>query len=166
MKFQTIAFAASFALAACASVADYREAPSAKASGYSEQVIEKDRYRVQYRLASDDSAKARDYALLRAAELTLEKGYSTFEIVSQATETREKEHSVVETGLERDYALTRECGLLTCRTATVPVYTRGEIEATTERGEVLVNLEIQVSNKEASVSPSLYDASEVISNLR
>lgn len=75
------ALALALTLAACATGPEpYRAASGPNASGYSEQAIESDRFRVAYR--ADDAATARDYALLRAAELTLEQGGDWFRIVS------------------------------------------------------------------------------------
>ena len=166
MKAFLILLAVCLTATACATAPNYREATTEKSTGYSDQAIEKDRYRVQYRLARDDSGKARDYALLRAAELTLEKGYSTFEVISQSSELRTQEFADPDFEFERDVVVTRDCGLLTCRTTTVPVYTRGELGSAAERADTIVTLEIYLSNKEASISPSLYDASQVVSNLR
>lgn len=68
-----IIFAAMAALlAACASTPTYTPAVSPNGAGYSEQQIESNRYFVTYRVAgSGDAALLQDYALLRAADLTL-----------------------------------------------------------------------------------------------
>lgn len=165
-RMKTIMMAGGFALmAACASAPDYRAAPSANASGYSETPIESDRYRVSYHLNRDDAAEAQELALRRAAELTLEKGYDTFELISQATDAEtERDRSVRDPG--SDTVIQRNCGLLGCSTSVArvpsdPFYT--DIER--ERSEVTVTLEIIMSDKDASVSPSLYDAAEVFANL-
>ncbi len=76
---------AALALTACAATAPvYQQAASEDAYGYRETPIEDNRYRVSYR--GRDSAAANDFALLRAAELTLARGYDWFEIVSADTE--------------------------------------------------------------------------------
>ena len=152
-------------LAACASTPDYRAAPNARASGYSETQVENDRYRVSYRLNRNDAADAQTLALRRAAELTLERGYDTFELVSQATDA-ETERSRAVAGSGRETVMQRNCGLLGCSTSVSRVPAdpfHSDIER--ERGEVTVTLEIIMSDKDASVSPSLYDASEVFANL-
>lgn len=58
----------------------YRQAPSATAFGYQEQIIETNRFQVSYR--GQNAREARDFALLRAAELTLANGADWFEVVS------------------------------------------------------------------------------------
>lgn len=166
MKKLALSVLAGLLVAACATTPAYRAAESANESGYSEQVIEADRYRVQYRLASDDVAEARDLAMLRAAELTMEKGFSTFEIVSQTSDTNEKTTADPDTGLQTGRVITRDCGLLTCRTTASPVYTTGTVETVSMRSQTVVTLEILLTNKDASVSPSLYRASEVAANVR
>lgn len=74
--------AAALALAACASMAPYGPATSPSAQGYAEQRIESDRWRVTYR-GQGDVAMVSDYALLRAAELTLANGYDWFEVTQR-----------------------------------------------------------------------------------
>lgn len=71
-------------LAACETAPDYRAAPRADAEGYRDLQIEQNRFRVSYR--ADGVDKAADYALLRAAEVTLTAGYDWFEVVSANTE--------------------------------------------------------------------------------
>ncbi len=74
--------AAAFALAACASTPaapPYAAASSPTSAGYSETQIESNRYFVTYRAPSTgEVARLEDYALLRAAELTLANGRDWF----------------------------------------------------------------------------------------
>ncbi|MFA7556018.1 MAG: hypothetical protein WCY88_17370 [Spongiibacteraceae bacterium] len=51
--------------------------------GYSETEISTNRYCVDYKARSHSAGKAKNYALLRAAELTLEKGYDWFVVVDR-----------------------------------------------------------------------------------
>lgn len=74
-----IAAIALTALAACASTPRYEPALEAGASGYSETQIESNRYFVTYRAKGGGEASLlHDYALLRAAELTTERGGEWF----------------------------------------------------------------------------------------
>lgn len=166
MKPTLIAAAALLIAGACASTPAYHEARSATATGYSEQVVEKDRYRVQYRASGSDAGKAQDYALLRAAELTLEKGYSTFEIVSRAAESSKEERVIADAGMRPDYVVTRNCGLLGCTSTARPLPPTYDTETTVQKKETVVSLEILMSNKDAAASPTLYSASQVVANLR
>lgn len=71
--------AAALALAACASSPAYTPAARAGAAGYSEAQIESNRYFVTYRApGATDVALVQDYALLRAADLTLQNGRDWF----------------------------------------------------------------------------------------
>ena len=66
-------------LAACATAPVYAPATTPNGAGYSETQIENNRYFVSYRASgSADAALLQDYALLRAAELTLSRGADWF----------------------------------------------------------------------------------------
>ena len=73
---------AALALAACATTTappPYAAAASATSAGYSETQIESTRYFVTYRAPGGaEAARLEDYALLRAAELTLQNGRDWF----------------------------------------------------------------------------------------
>jgi len=86
-----IAILAAAALAACATTPPpYAPAASGQAAGYSEMQIESNRYHVTYRAPGGaDVGLLEDYALLRAAELTLQNGREWFwvdrRVVDQAS---------------------------------------------------------------------------------
>ena len=72
-------------LAACATgPMPYGAAADAEARGYMVQPIETGRYRVSYKAVDEETA--RSYALLRAAELTLESGADWFHITNAYTD--------------------------------------------------------------------------------
>ncbi len=75
-------------LSACATDPTYAPATGDRSSGYSDQAIEQGRYRVTYR--GGDAATARDYALLRAAELTLAQGHEWFRVINTYTDEEDK----------------------------------------------------------------------------
>ncbi|MBL8547529.1 MAG: hypothetical protein JNL81_13775 [Hyphomonadaceae bacterium] len=79
---RVLAFAAVLALAACATTSappPYSAATSSTTAGYSDTQIESTRYFVNYRAPRGaEPARLEDYALLRAAELTLENGREWF----------------------------------------------------------------------------------------
>ena len=74
-------------LGGCASLAPYGPQMGQGGQGYSEAPIESNRYRVTYNGVGDPGPVA-DYALLRAAELTLAKGYDWFEVTQRWTDGR------------------------------------------------------------------------------
>lgn len=74
-----IAIAAAALLSACATAPSYAPAASATSAGYSETQIESNRYFVTYRAPGGADARLiEDYAMLRAADLTLQNGRDWF----------------------------------------------------------------------------------------
>ena len=71
------------ALAACAAASTPYQ-PAANGFGFSEQQVETDRYRVQFR-GNDVTARdtVESYGLYRAAELTVERGYDYFVVADR-----------------------------------------------------------------------------------
>ncbi len=72
------------ALAACASTATYGPSSSPGGLGYSSQQIETGRHVVSFTDA--DASRARNLALLRAAEITLAEGRDWFEVTNAYAE--------------------------------------------------------------------------------
>jgi hypothetical protein len=76
---RSLAIATLLALSACASTPTYTPAATQGGAGYSETQIEANRYFVTYRAPSAaDESLVHDYALLRAADITLERGREWF----------------------------------------------------------------------------------------
>jgi len=72
------------ALAGCAQPTPYRSAGGGGAGGYSEELVGRDRFRVSFRSnAATPRAAAENYALLRAAELTLAQGGDWFVVTKR-----------------------------------------------------------------------------------
>lgn len=69
-------------LTACASLAPYGPQTSARGQGYSEQRIERDRFRITYN-GVGAPGPVEGMALRRAAELTLQQGYDWFEVTQR-----------------------------------------------------------------------------------
>lgn len=84
--YRAIAFTLAFGLAAC-STAPTPYQVLGDNGGYSDQQIEDDRYSIKF---TGNSATPRDvveeFALFRAAEVTLENGYDYFKVVSKEIE--------------------------------------------------------------------------------
>ena len=80
MRMLVLAIATAFMLAACATPAlRYAAATTPSSSGYVEQQIETDRYSVTFRAPGGGEASVlQDYAMLRAADLTLEHNHDWF----------------------------------------------------------------------------------------
>lgn len=167
MKSLLVTTAALLTLTACASSSNYQEARSEQSDGYSEQVIEANRYRIQYRLDEDHVGKAQDYAMLRAAELTMENGFETFEVVGRSSDVSSETETSPNIETTYNRTITRDCGLLGCATSSSPAFGT-EIRSGTTRTdqETVVTLEIVLSDDDASMRSSHYDASEVAANVR
>jgi hypothetical protein len=77
--FRVLAIAAVLSLSACATAPTYSPATTTNGAGYSETQIEADRYFVTYRAPGQaEESLVHDYALLRAADITLERGREWF----------------------------------------------------------------------------------------
>ena len=82
-----LASALAFALAGCATATHFTPSTRPGGPGYSEQQIEADRWRVSF--VTGDGASpdlARDYALLRAAELTIARSGTWFSVTDRGVE--------------------------------------------------------------------------------
>lgn len=78
---------AATALTACATATPYQPAGMGSRYGYSEQQLERDRYRVTFAGNSVTSREQVEMSLLlRAAELTAQGGYDWFATVNRATD--------------------------------------------------------------------------------
>nr|WP_321359822.1 hypothetical protein [uncultured Hyphomonas sp.] len=86
-----VAIAALALLGACATATPYQAAISASSSGYSDQQIENNRFRVQFSGNSlTDRKTVETYLLYRAAELTKLNGYDNFRVVHRDTDAESR----------------------------------------------------------------------------
>ena len=157
------------ALGACASASLYEPARSVSAAGYSEQMIEANRWRVRYTGTQRMSpSQVQDYALMRAAQLTLEHGGRTFEVVASNTDADQRDRSYLRTDYGSDYGFERSCGLLGCSTRAVPVMTRTETEVVDTRTIYEHSLEILIDQdgRSADNSGKIYNARDTFSTLK
>jgi hypothetical protein len=154
-------------LTACATQPDYRAADG-RGYGYTEQQLSSDQYRVSFKARGDDTGLAMDYAMLRASELTMEKGYDWFDVASRDTLVdSERVNSGVAVGTGVTYTTVQDCGLLTCRTYQRPSqsYHTG-MHLGDERSDVEVIMEIRMGNGIRPSGEQNYDAREVYENLK
>ncbi|WP_417690628.1 CC0125/CC1285 family lipoprotein [Pseudidiomarina sp.] len=107
-------------LAACSSQPDYRAAEGS-GYGYNATQLTDTQYRVTFKARGSDADKAMDYALLRAAEVTLQNGYDWFIVTHRETlvdNQRVEPSSALRYNDSRD-VVTR-CGLVSCTTTSYP----------------------------------------------
>lgn len=144
------------ALAACASSVVYGPADAGAAFGYTEQKIEDGRYRLSYR--GRDGVQSSDGALRRAAELTVADGAEWFEVVSRDREA-EGSGSGPRVGVGGSVGSGDGwSGSAVGIGVTLPV--GGARGAVTER------LEIRTGKGAKPDTGTVYDAADVLDNLR
>ncbi|AXQ27229.1 hypothetical protein D0B54_00335 [Solimonas sp. K1W22B-7] len=84
---RSLLFAATLALAACATVTPYQ--PQADGLGYAEQKLESNRYRIRFNGSSKTlRGTVENYLMYRAAELTLQNGYGHFLVAGRDIEAQ------------------------------------------------------------------------------
>ncbi len=171
MRFVKLCVAmSSFAvLAACASTSAYVPARSVGDYGYYSSRISENRYRVVFNGRSSTSAGAvKDYALLRAAELTLQEGADWFQIVDRETEKTTTSAPSPSSGIHHERVVERDCGLLGCKTTTRPATTATvAVDARSSRAKVSSSLEIVIGKDPMPAEDgAYYDADKVASSLR
>ncbi len=154
-------------LTACTSQSDYRAA-NGSGFGYTERQISADQYRVNFKARGDDTGRATDYAMLRASELTIEKGYDWFDIASRDTlVNREQVTPAVQTGFDSGSVIVQDCGLLTCRTYQRPTRQyHTSMYLGDSRSEVEIIMEIRMGTGVRPSNTQSYDALEVFRNLK
>jgi len=140
-------------LAACASgPTKYQSALSSSELGFSETQIQNDRFRVSYLAKSEQEAS--DFALLRAAEIAQDQGYSHFEILKNNNRAQRQSGPKPSIGLGR-VGLGGGVG---------PSIGLGRVNLGGDKSNVRQNLDIKLLNNVQS-SADIYDAAEVIKNL-
>lgn len=146
--------AAGLVLSACASLAPYGPQVGPGGQGYVEQRIESNRYRVTYYGVGAPGPVA-DYALLRAAELTLAQGYDWFEVTQRWIDGRPDSAGGVRPSVGVGYGSSRYGGY---RSSGVGVGLGLNISGPSATS---TTLEVVMGNGQTPDRPNAYDASEV-----
>jgi hypothetical protein len=124
IAYRTIVSICVLGLAACASTSGYVPADDPEDVGHYSTRLDDNRYRVVYNGGRTTGPNTtRDYALMRAAELTLADGYDWFEVVDRETVTvtdQGNRGAEMGFGVERTYYVERSCGLLSCSQSVRP----------------------------------------------
>ncbi|MDZ7643310.1 MAG: hypothetical protein U5K76_03145 [Woeseiaceae bacterium] len=119
IRFAAIAIALN--LGACASTPDYVPANDADDYGHYSTPLGDNRYRIVYNgKHSTGLNTTRDYALLHAAELTLQEGNDWFQVVDRESSTIHRSNPSTNLHDERAYHVERSCGLLGCTRSVRP----------------------------------------------
>ena len=172
MRIQTMLIAVlALFMAACSSTTTYQPAEKRGGYGYTETELGKDRYRVTFTGNTvTDKETVNDYALLRAAELTLQQGYDWFQLVNRDTESKSRTSSTI-SGVNEfggGTAVYQRCGLLSCDTvvAQTPGRLSGGYATSTTRTSYQASLEIKMGKDPMPDAAEAYNAQELASTLR
>ena len=163
-----VLIAALFSLmTACASSPSYKPAKGANGYGHSSYKIAENRYRVNFNGGRRaDYQAARDYALLRAAELTLSNGYDWFQIVDRESTVREVQEPRVGVGYTQTYSTYERCGLLSCSRSVQPAtYTSVSFDSRSTRDAHHYSIEIVMDKGKLPKDGSAYDADEIVKSI-
>jgi hypothetical protein len=171
-----LAVIAAALLSGCASSHPYQLATTENGVGRSSSVISPDRFRITYTSNTKTSkADAQDYALLSAAEMSIEEGSPGFYIVASETESLIKYGPVSASHTPgRSTTTYRSCGIVFCETR-VNEYPDGWSQYTYSSQSGLIGysqkryqvvLEIKLAGKDAAQAANLYDAQAIVNSLR
>lgn len=149
-------------LAACSSLPEYRSA-SAAGYGYSDTELGPNYHRVQFKLRGKNKAKAMDYALQRAAELTLAEGYDWFDLVAKETLVDRKNHKVTASLNGRSQYQQMSCGLLSCSSYSQSE-SLSEPDMATDFTEV--RIDIRLGKGVSPEGQAVFQASDVLSQIK
>ncbi len=166
MVTRIVLLAALLTLGACASTPKYVAADSAEDYGHYSRQIAENRYRVNFNGERRANLQdTRDYALLRAAELTLAEGYDWFQIIDRESSTTETREPRATFGYQRAYYTEQNCGLLSCTRTTRPAsYTHMGFDSYAHRPATAHrhSLEIVMGHGEVPEDGNYYDARSVV----
>ncbi|MFC7000468.1 hypothetical protein ACFQMB_01975 [Pseudobowmanella zhangzhouensis] len=163
-----LSLTAALLLAACSSnqAQVYAPADEEGAQGYTEQQLTDSQYRITFTADKDTaSSQIRDYAMLRAAELTLQKGHDWFMLQdSDTSQTSREVMEVKETIGQRQ--VVRECGLLGCSSYVTQTYQGTSISTRKVAGNISTTLTISMGDGQPTNPNQVFDAAQLADNLR
>jgi len=149
-------------LVACASSPVYAPATYADGPGYSSTRLTENRMRVTFVGQSTTSAdQVRNFALLRAAELTLMNGYDWFKIVARENEEQARDREPRVTIGVGNACYPFGCGVLRSRW-----YTGVQVDSHPYRDRYRTSLEILMGTGEPDAPNEVYNAEELSHYLR
>lgn len=158
-----VVLSALLTLAGCASSPRYVEADSADDYGHYARKISENRYRVNFNGSRRTNLQdTRDFALLRAAELTLAEGNDWFQIVDRETATIESKEPETGFGYQRAWYVQRNCGLVGCTESVRPAtHATWRIDSGREVQRHSHSIEIVMGKGKMPGNGNYYDAQDV-----
>lgn len=156
-------------LQACATTSPYQPVNS-RGFGYSETPLDDLQYRIDFKGWDMNQGKAVNYAMLRAAEFTLEKGYDWFEVIDRKSDsTKSRMSSGAGFSIAHHRTIEQNCGITGCRSRMSDPHSgigMGFDLGGKDLSEAEVLLEIKMGK---GVKPDLnrvYSAAELVNNMR
>lgn len=168
MKKIFLLFTVLISLAGCASKPAYRAAEDG-GYGYTDSQLSDTQYRVHFKARGSDKRKAMDYAMLRAAELTLKQGFEWFNVTERETLVDEEEVQVSpQVGFSRRYATVTDCGVLSCRTSRYPTsqFETGIFVGGSQQSEIESIINFEMGRGDKPTGGNAFDAQQVVDNLK
>jgi flavin-binding protein dodecin len=149
-------------LGGCATQPRYAPAEEPGEPGYWQTRLTENRYRVSFvGTPGTSSETVKNYALLRAAELTLDAGYNWFRIVERETE---------QSGRDRQPRVTlgvgAGCPPFGCRIVGSRWYTGVGLDSVYRGGHYRTSMEIAMGRGQPEDHNAAYDAGELARHLR
>lgn len=160
---------AAVGLAACSSTGtSYVVADDEGDYGYSERKLTDTRYRVSFTGNSQTPVDlVQDYALLRAAELTVQKNYDWFEVADRSTTPQVPPDAVgSEVAVSTRGPTHTRCGLLSCSTTRYsPAFSIETINFPNRRQRYTASIEVVMGSGTREPTRA-YDARELIESVK
>jgi hypothetical protein len=132
--------------------------------GYKEKILGANRYSVEFKIANGNVKKAEDYAILRAAELTISQGYDWFEVKKRYVQDDQRDQKVNGSDIYPREQISHECGLLSC--TQIHDMADAELDKDTLLSEASVVVEISFGKGISPAKQNIYDALETSETLR
>ncbi|HKI75127.1 MAG TPA: hypothetical protein VJ998_10800 [Pseudomonadales bacterium] len=150
-------------LAACAShPTPYEKAVSVGKYGYHESQVAPNRYRVSFSGNTTSTPdRVKDFALRRAAELTLLNNHDWFRITGQDSDHVTHSTPSVETTMTTPPQEHRTCGLLGCSTVVTPAYNAMTVSSGRESHTYTSSIDIVMGDGKVDDS-SAYNAKQLL----
>lgn len=152
---------------ACTTQPLYSPAARPDGSGYWETRLTENRYRVTFTGRNATASETvKDYALLRAAELTIDNGFDWFQVVERENDGRVIDHSEPRVSVGVGIGGGRGCGGFGCGVIGSRWYTGVLVNPVSYAGHYQTSLEILMGKGEPEDPNKVYDARELAKNLR
>lgn len=154
-------------LAGCAAQpTQYMKAQGSHDYGYRESQLTTNRYRVSFSgnpATSQDRVK--DFALKRAAELTMLNGHKWFRVMTQDTEHETHSTPSTTTTMSTPPEVRRDCGLFGCTTTVAPGYTGMSVTTSHQSNRYSSSIDIVMGDGKPSDPAAVYNAEELLAFL-